>query len=104
MGLPEQFTPQIKPLTNSYLVKLKMLTQMDIDKIQFDPFDHSKGDVKQLAGYASKLAVKSMTTEMDIADVMIYPHHLHEHRPDRIVLETRDYVLEKLQKKTLSET
>lgn len=93
---PKELKEKTKFLENSHLLKQTMLGKLDIDNIEFSPFDITKATVKRVTGYSSKLAVKSTTTGMDIEDLMIYPDHLHNRRPDVVKMKTRKNNIERL--------
>ena len=59
-----------------------------------------RGSFRGAGQYASKFATKSKMLEDDLRDVMIYPLHLHDHRPSVLKLKKRNYELERMRRLT----
>lgn|GEM_PF-6421265 len=99
----EDMTDDFENWATSYLTQVRLFNSFEADGIEVQRFDPNIADMKKLIGYSSKFAAKSTTTGYDVRDLMIYPHHLHDHKPERIVLETKNYELEKLRKLSMKD-
>ncbi len=101
--LPKQHTEAFYKWTTNYVTRITVLNELEIDGLNVERFDENKGTLRGLVSYSSKFARKSSSTGIDISDLMIFPEHLHDHRPVRHVWRKRNYGLEKMQRNSRDE-